>query len=232
MNAQSHSADWADIATELQRHAPALRELAQSAVDDPDSTARQELRTAVASFDLPPQVRDTLARVFLWDGPLVMSPNQVVALRLRLARHLRGWTQEQAAEHLEPHIGRRWSRASFSAAERSVDTGRRQFTADDLVAFSRTFRMPLAFFLEPPDGVLISERPGASMAHPARPLTRDEYTAVLGIDEIPAQHPTAPIEPKHVAALASVEALTEAIPALRQLLDQLEILSNNDTNDD
>lgn len=41
--------------------------------------------------------------------------------------------------------------ANFSAIERSFDGGRfRQFTADALFAFSRTFRLPIGLFLTPP----------------------------------------------------------------------------------
>ena len=72
-----------------------------------------------------------------------ISPNQVVAFNLAEARTLRGWTQEKAAVELEPFVGARWSKATFSAAERSVDGQRvRQFTADEIVAFSRCFRVP------------------------------------------------------------------------------------------
>lgn len=82
-----------------------------------------------------------------------LTPNQIVAFNLRRARELKGWTQDEAAEHLEPHLGARWSKASYSAAERSVDGERiREFTADDLVAFARTFRLPIAWFLTPPGG--------------------------------------------------------------------------------
>lgn len=80
--------------------------------------------------------------------------NQVVAFNLRRARELRGWTQETAAAHLEPFLGKRWSRAVFSAAERSVDGKRvRPFDADELVAFARGFGLPVAWFLLPPEGV-------------------------------------------------------------------------------
>ncbi len=80
-----------------------------------------------------------------------LTPNQVVAYNLARARLFRGWTQEQAAEALAPYLGTRWSVANFSAIERSVDGGRiRQFTADDLFAFSRAFRVPIGFFLTPP----------------------------------------------------------------------------------
>jgi hypothetical protein len=64
---------------------------------------------------------------------------------------MRGWTQEQAAERLTPYLGERWSKATYSAAERSVDGVRiRQFTADDLHAFSRAFDLPMTLFLTPP----------------------------------------------------------------------------------
>ena len=65
------------------------------------------------------------------------TPNQVVAQRIVIARELRGWTQEEAAERLEPFLGARWSGATFSIVERSVDGKRiRQFSADELVALS------------------------------------------------------------------------------------------------
>jgi transcriptional regulator with XRE-family HTH domain len=84
---------------------------------------------------------------------LPLTPNQVVASNLKRARELRGWTQEQAAERLERYLGSRWSKANYSAAERAV-TGRRPrtFDADDLLAFARTFELPITWFLLPPHG--------------------------------------------------------------------------------
>jgi transcriptional regulator with XRE-family HTH domain len=86
------------------------------------------------------------------DDPYVqITPNQVVAYNLAEARALRGWTQEEAAARLEDYVGSRWSKATFSAAERSVDGRRvRQFTADEIVAFSRCFGVPVGFFFMPP----------------------------------------------------------------------------------
>jgi transcriptional regulator with XRE-family HTH domain len=80
------------------------------------------------------------------------TANQVVAHNLRLARQQRGWTQEQAAAHLEPYLGVRWSKATYSAAERSSERSDRvrQFTADDLLAFSAAFDVPVHYFLLPP----------------------------------------------------------------------------------
>jgi len=79
------------------------------------------------------------------------TPNQMVAYNLRRARTLLGWTQEEAAEKLEPNLGERWSKATFSAAERSVahPERMRQFSADELVAIAVTFELPVTFFLEP-----------------------------------------------------------------------------------
>lgn len=84
-------------------------------------------------------------------SPTRLTPNQIVAWNLARARALRGWTQQEAAERLEPYIGERWSKATYSAAERSVDGQRiRQFTADDIFAFSRAFDLPMTLFLTPP----------------------------------------------------------------------------------
>jgi hypothetical protein len=85
------------------------------------------------------------------DDLVQITPNQVIAYNLAEARYLRGWTQEQAAVELEKFIGARWSKATFSAAERSIDGRRvRQFTGDEIVAFSRCFRVPIGFFFMPP----------------------------------------------------------------------------------
>lgn len=82
------------------------------------------------------------------------SPNQVVAYNLRRARNER--TQQEAAELLEPFLGELWSKATFSTAENSTKGRRiRQFTTDDLVAFSEAFKRPISFFLEAPPGVVV-----------------------------------------------------------------------------
>jgi hypothetical protein len=80
-----------------------------------------------------------------------MSANQIVAYNLGRARALRELTQDQAAALLEPFLGVRWSRASFSAAERSTESGRtREFTADEILAFARVFDLPVTWFFLPP----------------------------------------------------------------------------------
>lgn len=80
------------------------------------------------------------------------TPNQLVAYNLARARQLRGWTQEQAASELAKYQdGVEWSKVTWSAAERSIDGKRvRQFTADDLLALSQAFALPLTWWFLPP----------------------------------------------------------------------------------
>jgi transcriptional regulator with XRE-family HTH domain len=98
-----------------------------------------------------------------------LAPNQLVAYNLRRARQLRGWTQEQAAERLAPYLGVRWSKVTFSAAERSVAGRRvRQFDAEELVALSLAFGLPLAWWFLPPEEDLGAVRlPGSPPVAPA-----------------------------------------------------------------
>jgi transcriptional regulator with XRE-family HTH domain len=82
----------------------------------------------------------------------VMTPNQVVSHNVTKARALRGWTQDQAAEALAPYLGVKLSAASFSALERSAWKVERikQFSADELLALSRGFDLPIGYFFTPP----------------------------------------------------------------------------------
>jgi len=96
-----------------------------------------------------------------------LTPNQVIAYNLAQARLLKGWTQQQATEALEPFLGSRWSKANYSAAERSVDGTRiRQFDGDEIVAFARGFGLPVSWFFLPPP-------PWASPGIPAKLQTPD-----------------------------------------------------------
>ena len=53
---------------------------------------------------------------------------------------------------LEPYLGTKWKKASFSVAERSVDEGSRtrNFDANELLAFTQAFDKPLGWFFLPP----------------------------------------------------------------------------------
>lgn len=99
-----------------------------------------------------------------------MTPNQIVAFNLARARELRGWTQDEAAQRLEPYVGQLWSRATFSAAERGAVTGERvrQFTADDIAALSLAFELPVTWFLVPPPSKEVDvELPSGQALSPA-----------------------------------------------------------------
>lgn len=80
----------------------------------------------------------------------VLSPNQIVAYNLARVRGDRGLTQKQTCELLAPFLRSPWSVASLSAAERSIDGKRiKEFDADELMALSRAFELPLAFWFLP-----------------------------------------------------------------------------------
>jgi transcriptional regulator with XRE-family HTH domain len=102
--------------------------------------------------------------------PNRLTPNQVIAHNLRRARELRGITQAEVAELLEPFLGERWSEAVFSAAERSVAGKRiREFDADTIQAFARAFELPVGFFFLPPDAETVVGVDGASFVPAAAP---------------------------------------------------------------
>ena len=112
---------------------------------------------------------------------LVLSPCQIVAWNLERLRRARGWSQDQAAKELEPYLGYRLSRAAFSQAERSLDGGKiRRFDADEIVAFSRVFEVPVGCFFGPPaphlkgKSVAVNGKPGNPEARVSSPpLSRD-----------------------------------------------------------
>jgi len=81
-----------------------------------------------------------------------MSPNQIVAFNVAKARLRLGWTQQEAAQALAPYLGTRLSVASFSALERSATNPSRVkvFSADELLALSRAFDVPIGYFFTPP----------------------------------------------------------------------------------
>jgi transcriptional regulator with XRE-family HTH domain len=100
--------------------------------------------------------------------------NQVVAYNIRAARELRGWTQDDLADRLEPYVGARFTQASISGIERAVDGERRRnFDAQELLMYSEVFDLPIIWFLLPPPD------DHRTMRHTTRPV--DElYAHVLG----------------------------------------------------
>jgi transcriptional regulator with XRE-family HTH domain len=85
--------------------------------------------------------------------PPEIDLNQVVAYNIREARHLRGWTQEELADRLEPYLGQRLTQAGVSSIERAWDGDRRrEFDAHELLIFAMVFDLPILWFLLPPPG--------------------------------------------------------------------------------
>ncbi len=79
--------------------------------------------------------------------------NEIVAYNFRAARELRGLTQEETAELLERFIGQRLPQASISAIERAYEGDRRrEFDAQEILAFALAFDLPLLWFFLPPPG--------------------------------------------------------------------------------
>ena len=109
---------------------------------------------------------------------LGLTPTQVVAYNLTRAREDKGWTQDQAADALAPYLGKRWSKASISQAERSI-AGRfiRKFDADEIMAFARAFEVPVAWFFMPPPPW--SDQPGVPVK--LAPPDAEEFGAALGL---------------------------------------------------
>ena len=136
------------------------------------------------------------------DGPVrgdvsVLTPNQVIAHNLHQARVMRGLTQEQAAVRLEPFIGRRWSKASWSAAERSVTGERpREFSIDEFIAFAACFELPAAWFMTPPAETREVVLPGAA-------LPCEDYVAIVGPQFAPAMETDAAVVVTVPAAAAT-----------------------------
>jgi transcriptional regulator with XRE-family HTH domain len=103
--------------------------------------------------------------------------NQVVAYNIREARQLRGWTQEELADRLEPYLGQRLTQAGVSSIERAWDGDRRrEFDAHELLIFAMVFDLPMLWFLLPPPG---DHRVMRSTTRPVDEL----YTWLLGQPE-------------------------------------------------
>jgi transcriptional regulator with XRE-family HTH domain len=82
----------------------------------------------------------------------VADMNEVVAYNFKRARELRGWTQDEVADRLAPFLGVRLPQASISGIERGYMGRRREFDAQELLAFACCFDLPIVWFFIPPLG--------------------------------------------------------------------------------
>lgn len=81
-----------------------------------------------------------------------VTMNQVVAYNIAYFRSSLSLTQEELGGRLERITGKRWSKATMSAVERSWDGNRiRSFDADDLLALSQALEVPVTALFLPPE---------------------------------------------------------------------------------
>lgn len=92
--------------------------------------------------------------------------SQLVGYRMGTARQLREQTQEWTAERMTRFTRTKWSTSSVSLAENSPTSSRpRQFNANEIMALSRTFDLPIPYFFAPPEvPVKLPDLPGAPHA--------------------------------------------------------------------
>lgn len=106
-----------------------------------------------------------------------MNLNEVVAYNFRRARELRGLTQDEAAVALERFLGVRLPQASISALERSYGGDkRREFDAQEILAFACAFDLPLLWFFLPPPADSRNLQGTSDMVH-------ELYTLALGRED-------------------------------------------------
>ena len=108
-----------------------------------------------------------------------MSPDEVVSLNLRRARELRGWTQPEAAKAVSRYLGKEWSTQVYGDAERAYRLKRvKVFSAEEIVAFCRAFRLPLAWFYLPPNPWTVIGPRGAGGTDDAM-MTGDDLLSLI-----------------------------------------------------
>ena len=136
---------------------------------------------------------------------MVRDANQVVAYNFRAARTLRGWTQEETARRLAPYLGQELPKASISGIERSFDGNRRRFfDAQEMVAFSLAFDLPVVWFLLPPPGAA-----GYELAAAGRSVSM-LVTLLLGRDDQLADIEGRMEELRHAGPESTGHVLAEA----------------------
>jgi len=110
------------------------------------------------------------------DDPIEMSADDVVSFNLKEARELRGWTQPEAATQVSKFLGKPWSVQVYGDAERAHRINRvKVFSADEIVALSRAFQLPIVWWFVPRDArIHITPRGGSATS-----ATADELLSLL-----------------------------------------------------
>ncbi|MEX3206024.1 helix-turn-helix domain-containing protein [Streptomyces acidiscabies] len=79
-----------------------------------------------------------------------MTAAEIISRNVRRLRRARGWTQAEAAQKLSAITGQLLSNVSWSAAERSPETGRpKSWTANEIAALAELFDVPVGDLFEP-----------------------------------------------------------------------------------
>jgi transcriptional regulator with XRE-family HTH domain len=125
-------------------------------------------------------------------------------------------TQEQLGKRLDAVTGRRWSKATVSALERSADGVKvRQFDADDLVAIAHVLDVQLLFLFQPSSPEFHAHERYAP--HPvtehAEPNASDWTAADLERVLIGAGDATAPVGPGDASDIVA-DRLSELVGTL------------------
>lgn len=110
-----------------------FRDVADESESDYVAAVEKQLRDAHEARELPTLTADGL-----------------VSYNLLRAREMRRYTQAQAAERISAALGKPWSVAVYAAAERSHRSARvKEFSADELLALSKAFDVPLSWWFLP-----------------------------------------------------------------------------------
>lgn len=175
----------------------------------------------------------------VWGTDPAFTPTQLVGLNFKRARELRGWTQTQAAEKLEPYLGALWSQATVSDVEqagRPTPRRTREFDVEELVAFSLAFGLPIGWFFLPPDwrtatkGVVTLGHPDRLQERPVKEFLRHalaysartdpEYTQRIDEGLWINSERAGDIDDLADDLAEVIESLSTEVARLRQRLDQ------------
>lgn len=120
--------------------------------------------------------------------------NRLVSYNVRRARLRSGWKQDQLATELNRVTRGRWSATTVSAAERSMVGGRvKVWSANELVALSQIFGLPVAYFLLPPDD------------HEIKSFNSTTAGVAYTVEDGNSASPNEPIELSRAQLLQSIE---------------------------